>query len=159
MPEKPDIAQLIGSISADARSIVRGEVSLAARELKPIGPRLAIDGVFAGAAVFLLVVATVAIPVVLAAGLSWAFHGIFPGLSPWACVFWGSLVSVVVFVGTAVICGLVFYRRAKASGRLVKERVGGVAASARQAASILQEGVRQGIAQGQELVGAGGRRD
>jgi len=159
MTEKPDIAQLIGSISSDARSIVRGEVSLAARELKPVGPRLAVDTAFAAAAVYLVIVATVAVPVVLSAGLSWAFHGIAPGLSPWACVFWGSLLSVVVFVGAAAVCALVFVRRAKASGRLVKEAVGGVAASFGAAASILQEGLRQGIARGQEMVDGRGRRD
>jgi hypothetical protein len=155
MPEKSDIAQLIGSISSDARRIIQGEVALAKKELKPVGVRVAIDGVFASAAVYLLLVASVALPVALAAGLSWAFHGIAPGLTPWACVFWGCLVALVLILLVAGVCALVFLRRLKTDSRIIKERVGLVAANAKQAFGVL----REGIAQGQELVEAGGRRD
>jgi len=159
MPEKPDIGQLIGSISNDARSIVQGEVALATKKLKPVGIRVAIDGVFAGAAVYFLFVASVALPIALAAGLSWAFHGVFSGLSPFGCVFFGCLLALILILLVAGMCGLVFVRRAKASGQIVKERFTAVGASAKQALAVLKDGVRQGVAQGQELVAARGHRE
>jgi len=154
MPEKSDIAQLIGSIAGDAQRIVQGEAALAKQALKPAGTKLALDSVLAVGALILVLLATVVIPLLAASGLAWAVHGIF-GLSPWACVFLGAILALILFLLLAGLLAWLFVRRIKAHGQELKDGIATVALNTRQAFGAFQSG----IAQGQELVEATGHKD
>jgi len=154
MPDKSDIAQIVGSITSDVRDLAQGEVSLVREELKPVGKRAAIDVVFLLATVYFALVASVAVALILGLGFAWAIHSAQPDRSLEASLFLGAVIAFVLVALIAVICLVVFAKRAKVDAATVKTALNQFSANTKAALGALQEG----LVQGQERVDAGGAR-
>lgn len=107
MSSPTEISDLLNLITKDLRTIVSDEIALVKAEIKPAVRRVGVgSGLFGGAAYF-VVSATIILWFTIAAGFSWLYAGT-TGLSPWACVFFGTLTSVfllLVVAGVFVLLG------------------------------------------------------
>jgi hypothetical protein len=153
MPEKSDIAHLVGSITSDAKRIAGGEIALAKTELKPTWKQGTWDVkvLLAGAVLGLL--GGIALTIALGGGLAYLF-AVQAGWSPFAAVLAGYGIVGVVFAGLGGPVALVYWRKVKAHLRAAGATVQRVGSDTGQALTALHEG----FAQGQELVDSHGRR-
>jgi hypothetical protein len=102
MPDSPEISDLVGRVSADLKAIVADEIALAKAEIKPAVKAVGLGGGLLAGAGYFAVSATIVAWLTMAAGFAWLYAATTP-LSPWACVFLGTLTAVVALL---VIAGL-----------------------------------------------------
>ncbi|MDR1808069.1 MAG: phage holin family protein [Propionibacteriaceae bacterium] len=148
----PEITELIGSITTDARDIARGEIALTKEQLRPTWTAAKWDVKVLAAGAVLGLLGAIALTVTLSVGLAWLFSR--AGLSLFASVFLGFLIVAVVFAGIGGPVALTRWRKVKAEARAAQAAVARTAKDTGEALSALHKGV----AQGQELVESRGRR-
>jgi hypothetical protein len=102
-----EISALLTQITADVKLVVADEIALAKAEIKPMAKRVGVgSGMFGGAAWF-AISATIILWFVIAAGFAWLLGALTP-LSPYAAVFFGMLITLVlllVIAGVFVVFG------------------------------------------------------
>ncbi|MCL2735195.1 MAG: phage holin family protein [Propionibacteriaceae bacterium] len=97
MPRPTDVADLVTTITQDMRAIISDEIALVKAELKPSVRRVGVGSGLFGAAGYFVVSATIVLWFTFAAGFAWLYAGT-TRLSPWACVFLGTLTAVVLLL-------------------------------------------------------------
>ncbi len=110
---EPEIGDVISDITADVRTIVKGEIELAKAELVPQAKRLGVGVGLVGAAAFFLAVAGLLL--FICGGL--AFSALYMGALPivWAFTL-GFLTMAVLLLVVAAILALIGKRRMTFSG-------------------------------------------
>jgi hypothetical protein len=147
MPDKSDIAQLIGSITTDARQIVQGEMALAREQLKPTLGKLKLDGLVLGLALVAATAFGLLFLVFLGLALSWGFS-CWTGWSSWACAVAGFGIVAFVFLVVMAIAAVAGLKRLSVNLKEASDTVKTVSTDTAEAFGALQ----QGLAQGQALV-------
>ena len=112
MSNSDQISELIDHITEDVRTIVAGEIALVKAEIKPVVRRFGFGAGLVGAAGYFVISATIILWFTIAAGFTWLFAGTTK-LSPWACVFFGTLTAVVFLLAVAALIAIIGGRSMK----------------------------------------------
>ncbi|MCL2470700.1 MAG: phage holin family protein [Propionibacteriaceae bacterium] len=102
MSSPSEVSDLVNSIVADVRVIISDEIALAKAEIKPSIKRAGIGSGLFGAAGYFAISATIVLWFTIAAGFAWLYAST-TRLSPWACVFWGTLMAVFLLLVAAAV--------------------------------------------------------
>ena len=104
MASPTEISDLVNQITRDVRTIISDEIALVKAEIRPSIRHAGVGSGLFGAAAYFIISATIVLWFAIAAGFAWLFAAVTP-LSPWACVFLGTIAAVLLIL---IVAGVFF---------------------------------------------------